>query len=187
MSWLQEFESDTIIQGTIVDNLPWRVDPLPLGIVLSNPCDLQHGKASYVLAAALIPAGTTIKLSEEFKQRVAGADGQKLSKTKYTNLEKFLEQFVNNKNITRYFFVDPTPLNIGLPLLFIDFQHLITIPFDEVRKLETVAQMPTPFKEKMIVHFTSYLSRIGVERENPERIKGLTADLANPYFAAGNA
>jgi hypothetical protein len=65
--------SEAIKQGMIVDQIPWPLDgPKPLGIVLSNPCDLEHNKASYLIIAALISAKKTIQLTKDFQSRIEG-------------------------------------------------------------------------------------------------------------------
>ena len=73
---------------------------------------------------------------------------------------------------------------IKAPLFFVDFQHIITIPIDKKDTLETVAKLPSPFREKMIMHFSSYISRIGVDRENMDELDSLITDLADPYYMA---
>ena len=185
MSWLIQEENDKIItQGSVLDNIPWNLDPAPLGIVLSNPCDLEWGKASYILVASLIPAKETLQLSKEFQQKVSSADeSNKLSKSKWKPFGVYLKQFVNNQNIVRYYFIDPTKA-IEAPLFFVDFQHLITVPIEQKDQLEIVAKLPTPHKEKMISHFASYVSRIGVDREIEETTEVLMNQLADPFHSA---
>ncbi|MDK2977991.1 MAG: hypothetical protein PWP52_705 [Bacteroidales bacterium] len=183
MSWLVKEENNIITQGTVLDNIPWELDPAPLGIVLSNPCDLEWGKASYLLVASLVPAKETIQMSKEFKQKVESAKDYVISKTKWKSFEVYLKQFINNQNIARYYFIDPTNA-IEAPLLFVDFQHLLTIPIFKKDNLEIVAKLPSPHTEKMISHFSSYISRIGVDRENKEDAEALINQLAAPYHSS---
>jgi len=180
MSWLVPEEESKITQGTILDNIPWGLDPSPLGVVLSNPCDLEWGKASYILIASLVPARETIQLTKEFQQQVQNLKEKVVSPNKWDKLSKFFKPFINNQNITRYFFVDPTKV-FDAPLFFVDFQHLFTLPFSKVTELEVIAKLPSPHREKMIVHFSSYISRIGVDREDQEETKIFINHLAEPY------
>lgn len=182
MSWL-EANTGMLTQGTVVDGVDWGEGKCnPLSIVLSNPCDLEHEKASFIMLAALIPASDTIQESKEFKEKIASANANcSLVKKKWDSLSNFLESYVLNKNVVRYFFINPKDV-IDVPPLLIDFQLIKTIPFNEKNKLDLVAQLPSPFKEKMIVHFSSYISRIGVERSNPFEITSLITNLASPYI-----
>ena len=173
--------SANITQGTVVDNVPWRVEPRPLGIVMSNPCDIEWDKASFILIASLIPAKETIHLSKSFQDKVSSANTQKELKSKtWESLNKMIETYVFNSNITRYFFIDPTDI-LTAPLFFVDFQHLITVPIDYTDGLEKVAQLPNPHVEKMIMHFASYVSRIGTGRFSSEKTQNFVDMLAHPY------
>lgn len=180
MGWLIIPSDFKITQGTVLDNIPWDYAPDLLGIVLSNPCDLQYDKASYFLLAALIPARETIQESKDFIQRVEGVKDFKLKKKTFDKLPGFMEQFIHNKNIIRYFFIDPSKA-LSTPPFFVDFQNLITIPISHQKNLKVIAQLPSPHREKMIMHFASYISRIGVERLDKIRTKELVSELVNPY------
>jgi hypothetical protein len=172
-----------ITQGTIVDNVPWSLDPAPLGIVLSNPCDLEWGKASFILIASLVPAQDTLQLSKEFKGKVSSANARfELTRSTWESLNSMIENYVHNKNVTRYFFINPKDV-IDAPLLFVDFQNLITIPIENKENLAIIAQLPSPYIEKMIVHFSSYISRIGVDRISDERTKSFIQEIALPYYS----
>ena len=183
MGWLVDATNETITQGSVIDGIQWGLEPNPLGIVLSNPCDLEWGNASYLLVASLIPAKKTIQISKEYQQKVENFKNNELSKSKWKSFSNYFTQFVNNQNIIRYFFINPTKV-IKAPLFFVDFQHIITIPIDKKDTLETVAKLPSPFREKMIMHFSSYISRLGLDRENMDELDSLITDLADPYYMA---
>ncbi|MCC5906194.1 MAG: hypothetical protein JJU13_08315 [Balneolaceae bacterium] len=182
MAWLKEYDRDEITQGTIVDNVPWEMEEAPLGIVLTNACDVEWNKASYLLIASLLPAKDILQNSTEFEQITQSADEEnKLSKTKSNSLGSFLRDFIHNTNIVRYFFIDPTPVYPSLPHFFVDFQHLITIPYSEKINLSTIAQLDSPHREKLILHFSSYVSRIAVDRIDKETYQDTLRALSEPF------
>jgi hypothetical protein len=175
--------SDEIKQGMIVDRIPWPLEgPKPLGIVLSNPCDLEHNKASYLIVAALIPAKETIQLTNEFINRIQNPspENHAISKKKWDSISDLLESYIHNKNIVRYYFIDARPI-IESPLFFVDFQLIISIPIDNANHLEKIAQLPSPFVEQMIMHFSSYTSRIGSDRLENDQVEEILTLLAHPY------
>lgn len=173
--------NNIITQGTVIDNVPWSLDPAPLGIVLSNPCDLEWGKASFLLVASLISAQDILQLSKEFKSKINTANIRKeLTKSNWESLNNMIESYVHNKNVTRYFFINPKNV-IDAPLLFVDFQNLITIPIENNIYLTIEAQLPSPHTEKMMIHFSSYISRIGVDRINEESTKVFIQEIASPF------
>lgn len=180
MSWLVDYDLDQLTQGVVVDNVPFGLNPNPLGIILSNPCDLEWNKASYILIASLIPAKDTIQSSSEFKQRVLNVTDNKLGKDKWKKLAAYISQFVHNVNIMRYFFVDPSKV-FQAPSFFVDFQHIVTVPISSSNNLDPVGFLPSPHREKMIMHFSSYISRIGVDRVDDSSNDSLIAELAQPY------
>jgi len=180
MSWLVDYDLDQLTQGVVVDNIPFGLNPSPLGIILSNPCDLEWNKASYILIASLIPAKDTIQSSSEFKQKVLNATDNKLGMDKWKKLVAYLSQFVHNVNIMRYFFVDPSRV-FQAPSFFVDFQHIVTVPISYSSNLEPVAFLPSPHREKMIMHFSSYVSRIGVDRIVEGSQESIISELAYPY------
>jgi hypothetical protein len=168
-----------IKQGTIVDGVPWPFDPKPLGIILSNPCDLELGKASYLLIASLIPAKETLQYSREFINKIDPTN-YTLKQRQWNSLKDIIVNYIHNKNIARYFFINPNNV-ITAPYLFIDFQHLLSIPIDGKETLISIAQLPSPYAEQMIVHFSSYISRIGVDRINDEKTEEIINEIASPY------
>jgi hypothetical protein len=173
--------SDEFTQGSVLDDLPWDRSDKPLGIVLTNPCDLQWEKAAYVVVAALLPARDVIHASNDVRAITDNADEQQaLSKTKWATLEKRLEKYVYNADITRFFLITAEVLE--LPPLLIDFQDVLSVPFDEVPK-SVLAVLPSPYREKMIVHYASYVSRIAVDRVEGAELDGITRELAAPFRA----
>jgi hypothetical protein len=63
----------------------------------------------------------------------------------------------------------------------VDFQFVLSIPIVEIEKLNKIAQLSSPFVEQMIVHFSSYTSRIAVDRcETPQKDE-IISKLIEPY------
>jgi hypothetical protein len=175
--------SEQIKQGMIVDQIPWSfAGPGPLGIVLSNPCDLEHDKASYLLIAALIPAKETLQQTKEFQNKIQGVGEDHLLKgnKQWKGLTELIGNFIHNKNIVRYYFIDPRPI-IEDPLFLVDFQLVLSIPLSESGMLNKVAQLSSPFVEQMIVHFASYTSRIASDRVADSQAEEIIAKIAEPY------
>lgn len=152
-----------ITQGAILYGVDWGLEPNPLSIVLTNECDFVNGNASFVIVAALVAAKETITESEDYKNKTQGITSEEIGKSKWDVLRKFLEKYIYNKGVTRYYFIDPAEA-IEAPYFFVDFQHLQSIPIESVEDLEVVAQLPSPFKEQMMVQFASYTARIPVDR-----------------------
>lgn len=181
MARLTEFNKDKITQGTIVDNVPWALEEAPLGIVLTNACDVQWDKASFILIAPLLPAKDILQNSHEFIQVVKNSEDNELSKSKTKSLNSFLNKFIHNINIARYFFIDPTPVYSSLPHLLVDFQNLLTIPYSKVNSLNIIAQLDSPHREKLILHFASYISRIAVDRVDEESYQDTLKAISEPF------
>ena len=180
MSWIEPSSNNILSQGTIVDNVEWGLNPNPLGVVLSNACDLEWDKASFILIACLIPAGETIQLSKEFiDKRGDVLSDNTISRSRWETLTKYLTGYIHNVNINRYFFVDPTKV-IDCPYLLVDFQKLLTIPVEQKESLMIVGNVPSPHKEKMIMHFASYVSRIGVDRVDQDQTALISTSMLNP-------
>lgn len=157
-----------LTQGSLVANVNWGIDDeVPIGIVLSNPCDLEHDKADYVLVAGIRDAAV-IRESREYRNKINGATSP-MSQSKAREIGKFLAGFIHNSNIGRYFFMDATSVEIGLPYLIVDLQRITTVRIQN-HPLEVIAQLPSPYSEKLIMHYSSYVSRIGVDRITPAEL-----------------
>ncbi|MGH2959784.1 MAG: hypothetical protein ACRDKE_09275 [Solirubrobacterales bacterium] len=176
-----------LTQGSVIDQLPWPVvvateDP-PLGIVLTGACDLQWEKASFVLIAGLLEARPIIQGTIEFQERIASADAQNfISKNKWKSVHNWTKVWVHNEGVLRYFTIDADVL--ALPTMCVDFQMLLTMPVGQAREREIIAELPTPDREKMIVHFSSYLCRIGVDRPGDVETATLINGVCDPFKEA---
>lgn len=153
-----------ITQGSIVDGVDFGFQENPLGIVLSNACDFLNDKIGFVIIACLVPAKNVLLESKEFKNKIEGVDEDKrISNKKWGKLKPFFDDYILNKGVTRYFFINPDPV-LDAPFLFVDFQHIVSIPFTNINNLENIAQLNSPFREQMMVQFASYTARIPIDR-----------------------
>ena len=164
-------------QGAVIYGVDWGVEDSPLSIILSSECDILNDKASFLIVAMLLPAKETLTQSKEYINKASGAKDDLLAAKAWKSLCDFLEGYIYNKGITRYYFIDPRDA-IDAPYLLVDFQHITSIPIDSAKELEIVAQLPSPYKEQMVVQFASYTARIPVERD-PD-ISPITEFLASP-------
>ena len=170
-------------QGSVLNDLPWRLENAPLGIALTNACDLEHDKADFVTLAALKPAKAIIQSSREFRNKVEEADGARIGRKAWNSLAVLVRDFIHNASIRRYYLLDPRS-QLEIDLVLVDFQHLISIPIEHARGLPQVAVLPSPDRENLVVHYAAYSSRVGVFRQPDDQVTELTELLTEPYRSA---
>lgn len=173
---------EEITQGSIIDCVDWGFgNSNPLSIVLSNACDLSHGKSSFLIVAALVSAAGVLSESSEFKSYTGNATEDKgLTRKQWKALSDMLKSYIHNKNICRYYFFDPRPV-IECDLLFVDFQLIQSVPIENVRNYECIGQMKSPFTEQMMMRFTSYTARIPSDRVSDDLESIYISELAAGY------
>jgi hypothetical protein len=138
---------------------------------------LINDKASFIIVAALVPAKSTIINSKEYISRIESYNQGEVGKEKWKKLKDFIDSYIYNKGITRYYFINPNPV-LEAPYLFVDFQHILSVPFEDCIGIEPIAQLPSPYKEQMMVQFASYTARIPVERE--EDTTAIVEEIVEP-------
>lgn len=173
-------------QGSVLDDVPWELEAAPLGIIISNTCDIEYDKADFVIVAALKPAREIIQASKEFQSKLDGAQGDTLRRKPWDSLVDLLEDLVHNSSVRRYYFLDGREA-LELDPLLVDFQQLLSLPITQAKSLPMRAVLPSPDREKLVVHFASYTSRIGVDRQPAERVQHLTEILSTPYHGPDQA
>ena len=170
MQWVVDAK-ENITQGSIVCGVDWgRGEDNPvLSIVLSNACDFEHEKLSFLIVAALVPAKETLMATKEYKSKVDSADEEKgLKKKPWDSFVNYLTNFIHNTSVGRYFFFDPNPV-IYAPLLLVDFQQVQSLDVDIIDDLTNVGQLDHPHVEKMMAHFVGYTGRVPTDRsDSPE-------------------
>lgn len=179
--WIEN-HSGEILQGTIVSGIPWGYEESqsPLGIVLSNACDLSHpGHSSFLIVAALASAKEVLTNLTEFKNSLKPDKSIRPETAK-----NFFEKFIHNKNVARYYFIGKND-DVGIDeYLIVDFQHILS--FKPTPDLESYAQLKHPFVEQMMMQYAAYTSRIPSQRVEGEELQKIINDLAEDYLPKGN-
>lgn len=125
MEWLKKFDSiEKLTQGSIIDNVDWGYtkDCNPLSIVLSNACDLEHeGHCSYLIVAAMHLAADVIQASREYKGLLGDTPSDKITKKQRKGIERLYSDYIHNRTINRYFFIDCSEIEPNLYMV-VDFQ-----------------------------------------------------------------
>lgn len=180
--WIAEHKG-IITQGTIIDGVDWGREEgnNPLSIVISNACDLEHKNSNFLLVAALESATDVLQQTTEFKGKVKDANSNKeLTQKQWKSLENFLLNYIHNKNVCRHYFFDPRPI-LDMDCLVVDFQQIRSIEINQIPNFSMEGQMNHPFVEQMMMRFTSYTSRIPVDRVNSEMEKIYIQELTKGF------
>lgn len=170
MKWITTINDiSDITQGSIVDGIDWGGgDDNPVGIVLSNACDIENDHASYIIVAAMYPASDLIAHSREYKGWLNGAVIYDDSTVRQKNsIKDRLSEYIHHKKVNRYYFIDCRQCDIGM-LMMVDFQQIKSIAIDEKSKFIPIATLDSPLKEQMIMQFVSYTARIPSDRVSEE-------------------
>ena len=182
MQWVVDAK-ENITQGSIVSGVDWgRGEDNPaLSIILSNACDFEHDKLSFLIVAALVPAKETLMTTKEYMSKVASADDEKGLRTRpWTSFVNYLTNFIHNTSIGRYFFFDPNPV-IDAPLLLVDFQQVRSIDVNIMEDLINEGQLDHPHVEKMMAHFVGYMGRIPTDRAGEPKEATYLQELRGDY------
>lgn len=182
MQWVVEVK-ENITQGSIVSGVDWgRGEDNPaLSIVLSNACDIEHEKLSFLIVAALVPAKETLMATKEYKSIVDSADDEYGLKDKsWKAFVNYLTNFIHNKGIGRYFFLDPSPV-IDAPLLLVDFQQVLSLEVNTIEDLTNEGQLDHPHTEKMMAHFVGYTGRVPSDRVDEPKEADYIKELRGEY------
>lgn len=173
--WVEDEHGLT--QGAIVDGIDWGLEDNPLGMVLSNACDLEHGKSSFLIVAAIIPAKDTITSTKEYLAKVP-KETASLTKKQKDALKELLGKYIHNKDICRYYFFDTEPV-FDLGLALVDFQRITSVEWETAGNLEVIAQLRHPFVEQMMMRFVAYTSRIPSDRVSEETETSYLEELSS--------
>lgn len=106
MQWVVE-SKEHITQGSIITGIDWGKgeDNPPLSIVLSNACDFENDKLSFIIVAALVPARETLMMTKEYRSKVKDAgEDLGLTSNQWKSFVNYLISFIHNINIGRYYF-----------------------------------------------------------------------------------
>ena len=175
--WIEDY-SGKISQGTIVDGIPWKDgEDQPLGIVLSNACDLEHNHNSFIIVAALVSAKDVLTRTNDFRNKLQD------HKINQKNAQKFFKPYINNESIVRYYFIgEYTKAEID-DYLMVDFQQIQSFNISSIESLAPLAQLKHPFIEQMMMRYTAYTSRIPSDRVSEEEFQKMVNYLAEDFLA----
>lgn len=139
-------------------------------IILTPSCDMFQRDSGRVKSEQVLVAGCiSLPGTEEGKKWCQGGNA---------DAKECLVEFMrNNKKAgqkERYYFL---PGTFFLPNLFVDFQILDTIPFEDLKKYGKVATLESPFAECALNRFCRYIGRIGTPDLNPPEIKNIIDNL----------
>lgn len=139
-------------------------------LILTPSCDMFQRDGKKVKSEGVLVAGCiSLPLTEEGKKWCQGGNAE---------AKECLAEFMRNNKKTgqkeRYYFL---PGTFFLPNLFVDFQILDTIPFEELKKYGKVATLDSPFAECVLNRFCRYIGRIGTPDLNPSEIKNIIDSL----------
>lgn len=132
-----------LFEGEVADDNAWW-------LLLSPSCDLQPGriKAKRVLLARCdLLKGTSVYTSG----------------IKTNPASQNLRELLSNKTGGQYDRKLYLPRAAGIPDLVVDFQHLVTTPFETLDTLSHVATLDSPFAEAALNRFERYYGRIGTQ------------------------
>lgn len=182
MEWIRPFSDiQELTQGSIIDGVDWgNGADNPLSIVLSNACDLSYeGHCSYLIVAALYPMYDIISSSREFLGIVQ--DGIKeLTKAQRRQIDRLFDDYIFNRTITRYYFIDCSIIEPDL-YLFVDYQHIKSVPFQNV-EYKPIAHLVSPLREQMMMRFVFYTGRVPVDRPDGEQYEKIVGRLRSFYM-----
>jgi hypothetical protein len=163
-------------QGDIIEGIKHPAfDKLNISVVLTPTCQMANEKASSVVLAFLLPVNFVLDINHDYQELIRSLDtGEdkavaKPSKSKSDKIRKVIGKLIDCDECRRHFFLKG---HGSVPNVFVDFQQVLSLPFDEVKKClqRRPAKVLSPFREKLATHFAGYMMRIGVERpEGDER------------------
>lgn len=179
--WLKEIEdtsSLSLTQGSILEGVDFGYDNNPLCIVLSNACDFEHDKLSFVVVAALVEAKQTLLISKEYKNITGDKVYSELNSKQREKVRAYIKEFVYNKRVSRYYFFNPEPV-LDCPCLLVDFQQIKSFSKDALNSVNVIGELNHPFIEQLMMRFASYIARIPSDSISCEEEKKIIDDFVD--------
>ena len=123
-------------------------------VLLTPSCDLvtKRERAEWVLLARCAP------LAEQAEYQKWQAGLPQPSSTTDRKLRALLRDNRQNGQPERFYFL---PGALTLPDLIVDFQQLVTLPQGQMKSLERLASLDSPFAEALLARFARYFGRLG--------------------------
>ncbi len=160
MQWLVNSEGENFTQGTILYGVDFGYgENNPLCVVLSNACDFEHDKLSFIVLAILDPAKETLRNSKEVCAVFKDKEFDALTSGEKKSLHNIYIDKIYNKSIGRYYFFDPRPI-IDMDPLLVDFQHVYSVDYNKIKKnidngkIKILGKINHPFVEQMMMQLS---------------------------------
>lgn len=116
--------------------------------ILTPSCDfIEEGTRQRKVGKILLVEALPLKNSELYKKYVGNKEKYKLN----------LAELIESRKGDRYFFLPKTPF---IENLFLDFQNILMVKYDELSTFQRVAKLDDPYAQSMITSFIRYYSRI---------------------------
>ncbi len=183
MQWLINSDGERLMQGTILYGVDFGYGEFnPPCVVLSNACDLEHGKVSFIVLAILVPAKETLRETKEVNGLIDGKDISLLKDRAKKSLLKIYTDRIHNKIVGRYYFFDPRPVMNMDPLL-VDFQHVCSCDYSNLLqlisngKVRLIGQLDHPYVEQMMMQYAGYMGRVPADRLTEEETEKVVGEL----------
>ncbi|NPV28482.1 MAG: response regulator [Firmicutes bacterium] len=117
-------------------------------VLLTPTCDIWQDKAERILLAFCRP----LEDSKEYRKWLDRLpDPSK-------DVDNEFRKLLADGQSERYMFL---PGAIKLPHLIVDFQQLVSVPYEQLTQMERVASLDSPFAGKLLTRFVRYYGRQG--------------------------
>jgi len=136
-------------------------------LVMTPSCDLERGKAEWVVLAACAPVGEDSRLQKWWESESGGNTAK---------LRDLLDHKTGGQD-DRHLFL---PQALTIPDLVADFQRLRSVTRDDLDGMERVASLASPFAEAAVSRFGRYFGRVGTDDLDVEAIKTRLKDARPP-------
>ncbi|RMS28819.1 hypothetical protein ALP68_03689 [Pseudomonas ficuserectae] len=128
-----------------------------LYVVLNPACDFSQGKVNNIVAAECVRLNSCQEYLELASQKSLGSD---YTKAQLSALRSLIGDNRQGKKVQpdRFKYL---PATVFMEAAVVDFQLLISFPFDKAACPKRIATLDTPFVESLLSKFSRYYGRIG--------------------------
>jgi len=183
MQWIVGNQGENLTQGTILYGVDFGYGEYnPLCIVLSNACDFENDKLSFIILAILVPAKETLRNSKEVCAIYKEKEWADLTRREKDAICNIYTDKIHNKSIGRYYFFNPKPI-IDMDPLLVDFQHVRSFEYSTFKKsvdngkIQVLGRLDHPFVEQMMMQYAGYTGRVPSDRLSSEKVQELINTL----------
>lgn len=153
------------------------------GIVLTPACDIFWQKADYVKMAGLIPAEYIfeqwLKKNEYTDEQIAGIMPLRNEGKVRKMHNRFTEWYIGNREI-RYHFLPSYKTTFSHS--FIDFQLVESFDADDVKRLEKIGVLKSPWRESVPARYAAYRGRVGTKEYSHNLAEEIIRQISHLTF-----